>query len=71
MVGDFSLEKAKDATQSVKRDSKVLCPWLPDPPTCECGRYMDAESEYVAEQAMIVDVWTCPECEYREYRDGV
>lgn len=57
---------------SVAERAKNLVPWLPDPHQCdECGAYCDATHEYVAEQAMQVDIWKCPECESRYYRDRV
>jgi len=70
-MSDFSLSDAlADGVERAHKETKVLCDWLPDPPMCaECGRYMDAEHEYVDQQAMYMDVWSCPECDYREYRD--
>ena len=64
------IEAAEEAiTDGVKR-SKTLVSWLPDPETCpECGVYMDATTEFVAEQAMPTDIWKCPECGKRLYRD--
>ena len=65
------IEKAKNATEKVVSDTKTLCPWLPDPPRCPHDKsHMDALEEYVGEQAMIVPVWKCKECGYREYRHG-
>lgn len=65
-------EFARDTAETVERQGKVLIPWLPDPYTCDdCGAYCDATEEYVDQQAMIVDVWKCPECESRYYRDSV
>ena len=57
--------------KDVEREIKNLCPWLPDPKICDCGAYTDADRQYVAEQAIYVDVWDCPECEKRYYRDRV
>jgi len=63
------IEKAENAVEQAVSDTKTLCPWLPDPPKCaECGRYMDATEEYVAQQAMVVRIWKCDECDYRAYR---
>lgn len=66
---DRPIEKAKDATDQIVEDTKVLCPWLPDPERCpECKIYMDATEDFVAEQAAIMPIWECPECGHRAYR---
>jgi len=65
------IKKAQEATEEAISDGKVLCPWLPDPPRCPHDKaHMDALEEYVGEQAMVIPVWKCPECGYREYRHG-
>ena len=68
MVKRAIKEAAESASEAVEQ-SKVLCPWLPDPEPCpHCKRHMDATEEYVDQQAMVVPIWRCPECEYRAYR---
>ena len=44
---DKPIQKALESgTEAIEQTSKVLCPWLPDPHTCEnCGAYCDAEVE--------------------------
>ena len=60
---------AREAAETVREESKTLIPWLPDPYVCDdCGRYCDAEREFVANQAMVMDVWVC-ECGRRYHRD--
>jgi len=63
------IEKAKNATEKARADTKTLCPWLPDPPRCPHDKsHMDADEQFVASQAMVCEVWVCNECEYRAYR---
>ena len=67
---DRPIESAEKAVDSAKSATKNLCPWLPDPHVCdECGTYCDATVDYVASQALHMDVWQCPECEARYYRN--
>ena len=66
---DRPIEAAEKAVDSAKSATKNLCPWLPDPHTCQqCGAYCDASMGYVAEQAMTVRTWECPDCGSRYYR---
>lgn len=63
-------EAAESASDAAENAGRVLIPWLPEPKACDhCGAYCLAENEFVAEQAMHVDVWVCPECSSRYYRD--
>ena len=67
---DRPIEAAEKAVSSAKSATKNLCPWLPDPHVCdECGTYCDATVDYVAQQADYMDVWECPECEARYFRN--
>ena len=67
---DRPIEAAEKAVDSAKSATKNLCPWLPDPHVCDsCGAYCDATVDYVAQQADYMDVWECPECEARYYRN--
>jgi len=70
---DKPIQKAiESGTEAIEQTSKVLCPWLPDPHTCEnCGAYCDAEVEYIQSQAMYMDIWRCPneDCGERYYRN--
>lgn len=70
---DKPIQKAiESGTDAIEQTSKVLCPWLPDPHTCEsCGAYCDAEVEYIETQAMPMEIWKCPneECGNRYYRN--
>jgi len=69
-MSEFSLDDIKDKATDVE-DVKNLCPWLEDPHQCDCGAYCDSTHEYVEEQAMYMDVWKCPKCGDRYYRDRV
>jgi len=78
MSDGFSLdslkESAQEASEAIERNTKTLCPWLPDPYECdECGYYCDAEHQYVTGQAKYCKVWQCPneECGNRYYRERV
>ena len=67
---DKPIQKAiEQGTDAIEQTSKVLCPWLPDPHTCACGTYCDAETEFVEEQMLPTDIWKCPECGARYYRN--
>jgi DNA-directed RNA polymerase subunit RPC12/RpoP len=76
-MGDgFSLdslkESAQEASDAVERNTKTLCPWLEDPHVCgECGAHCDSTRNYVESQVMIMDIWKCPECGSRYYRERV
>ena len=63
-------ESASDAVQGGKRRVDVyINGWLYDYECDECGELCESTTEYVAEQAMAVDVWRCPECGAKYYRD--
>jgi len=51
-------------------DVRGLLPWLSKPVRCECGAYCEADTDYVHTQAMIVDIWRCPDCGNRYYREA-
>jgi len=60
-----TLDDAQDAVEK----ATGLIPWLEDPRECKCGHYCEAQTEYVGEQASYMDIWVCPECGNRYYRD--
>lgn len=62
-------ELARDGAESVKAKATSVIPWLPDPWVCECGGACVADTQFVEEQAMYVQVWQCRECKRRYYRD--
>lgn len=64
-------ELNKETVEESVEQGKRLISWLPDPHECpHCNVYCDADTQYVAEQARPdVDVWVCPNCETRFYRD--
>lgn len=62
-------EFADEGVENTKQQARNLISWLPDPHTCDCGALCKAKTEYVENQAMHMDVWDCPECEKRYYRD--
>jgi PHP family Zn ribbon phosphoesterase len=51
-------------------DVRGLIPWLSKPVRCECGAYCDPDTDYVETQAMIIDIWRCPDCGKRYYREA-
>lgn len=65
------IEAAEKATETVKSKARgKLLDWLPSPHECDnCGALCEAKHEYVERQAMYMDVWRCPECDSRYYRD--
>jgi len=58
-----------DDAQNAVEKATGLIPWLEDPKKCECGTYCEAETQYVGQQASYMDVWVCPECSNRYYRN--
>jgi hypothetical protein len=67
---DKRIEQAKEIADDAKEQTKVLCPWLPNPHKCPaCDTYCDATEDFVREQAMVVDIWHCPDCGERYYRN--
>jgi len=76
MSEGFSLDSLKDTAQeaanTANRQTKNLVPWLEDPKQCEnCNSYCDADYQYVDGQAQYMQVWQCPNCEKRYFRDRV
>jgi hypothetical protein len=65
---DGVLPTLNDTDADDEATVRGLIPWLPDPHKCDCGAYCEATSGYVQTQAMIMDIWVCPECESRYYR---
>jgi len=66
------IKEAQEKADTARETVKNLCPWLPDPYQCDdCGAYCDATEGYVQAQAMVVDIWQCPneECGQRYYRN--
>jgi len=64
----FSISDVINPDTDTRQNARRLIPWLPDPHQCDCGVYCEAKDEFVQEQAMIMPVWVCPECESRFYR---
>jgi len=62
-------ELARDGAESVKAKATSAIPWLSDPWTCECGGVCIADTQFVANQAMHVDVWVCRDCGRRFHRE--
>ena len=64
-------ESATDAVQGGKKRLDIyINGWLHDYECDHCGTMCEARTEFVAEQAMPVEVWRCPneECGSRYYR---
>ena len=64
----------ENAVEGAKKSTRNLVPWLEDPKTCEeCGVYCLSTHEYVDAKGTVgyTDVWRCPECGKRYYRDRV
>ena len=67
---DKPIQKAiQGGIERTKQETKNLCPWLPDPHKCDCGAYCDATQDFVASQALVMEIWLCPECGARYYRN--
>jgi len=68
---DKPIQKAlEDGIERTKQETKNLCPWLESPHTCQnCGSYCDATQDYVESQALVMDIWLCPECDARYFRN--
>lgn len=62
-------EAAQDAVDAVRDHGRTLLPWLPDPPTHDCGALMYADWTYDPRQASRVASWHCRECDVHHYRD--
>jgi hypothetical protein len=62
---------AKDAAvDAVAQHGRTLIPWLPDPPTCDCGALMYASESFDVRQAAYVASWECRACDGPDrYRD--
>jgi len=67
---DKPIQKAiEGGIEQVEKETKNLCPWLPDPHKCDCGAYCDATKDFVKSQALVMGIWQCPECGDRYYRN--
>lgn len=63
-------EFARDAGESVKNRVRSALSWLPTPFTCnECGSPCEATEGFVERQAMVMEIYECPECGARFHRD--
>lgn len=62
------IRAAEQATDTIRRKARNVLDWLDHHECPDCGAYCRAEREYVAEQAMPMNVWVCPECDTRFYR---
>lgn len=52
-------ESAQQATDAVRAHGRTLLPWLPDPPTCDCGALMYADVTFDHGMVEYVNSWTC------------
>jgi hypothetical protein len=66
---DSFLATLTDSDESDESTVRGLIPWLPDPHQCDCGAYCEATRGYVQRQAMHMDIWECPDCENRYFRE--
>jgi hypothetical protein len=68
---DKPIQKALEGgIEKTKQETKNLCPWLEDPYRCDsCNSYCDATEDFVESQALVMDIWKCPECGDRYYRN--
>lgn len=65
-------DAADAASEAVDRHGRTLLPWLPDPPTCECGALRYAATTFDWRQAAYVASWECRECDAADtYREPV
>ena len=65
-------DAAGDVANAARDRGRTLLPWLPDPPTCECGAMMYADVTFDPQMAEYVSSWTCrtEECDAPDrYRD--
>jgi len=70
MVKKVLQESAKAAKEKVEEGTKNLCPWIEDPYRCDsCNSYCDATQDFVESQALVMDIWECPECGDRYFRN--
>lgn len=63
------LPTLEETAEQTKERAYSLIPWLETPKECSCGTLCEAKTEYVKAQAMYMDVWKCPECSTRYYRE--
>jgi ribosomal protein L37AE/L43A len=64
------IEAAENAAESVKQKARgQLIKWL-DHHECDCGSICEAKTDFVERQAMIMEIWECPDCGNRYYRDS-
>jgi len=73
---DLGLEDGEIVEQAKQKvqDGKNLIPWLEDPHECDnCGAYCNATREFVDTTAWVgpTDIWKCPECNSRFFRDRI
>ena len=63
-------EQASDGLQGGARRLQLFVNgFLYDYECDNCGAVCEADVQYVGEQAMHVEVWACPECNSRYYRE--
>ncbi len=68
------LDNLKNGVEQAREQSKELIPWLPDPYICDhCGAYCEPSEEFVDDAGHVgyTEVWVCPECGARYYRERV
>jgi len=59
-----------DVADAVRDHGRTLIPWLPDPPTCDCGALMYATETYDPQMVEYVRAWECRHCDRPDrYRD--
>lgn len=66
----MELPELSESVEGVKQQAKTLCPWLPDPYTCDkCSQFCDAVVTYDYHMYEYTDAWRCPECGNEYYRE--
>jgi DNA-directed RNA polymerase subunit RPC12/RpoP len=64
-----NLPTLDDAQEAVEKATGLI-PWLEDPYECDnCGAYCEADTQYVGQVAEYTEVWDCPECSSRYFRE--
>lgn len=64
------IQAAENAGKAVVDRARGAVSWLGGHRCDACGAGCEPGREYVEEQAMVCDVWVCPECGSRFYRDA-